>query len=49
MENTTLLTAGAITLAVIAFETWFRVTSLKDMEKKQQEVAQTKASGTVTA
>jgi len=43
METSKLLTTGAITaLAVLAFETWFRVTSLRETEKRQQEMELTK-------
>lgn len=43
METSTLLTTGAITLiSVLAFETWFRVASIKEIEKKQQEIEQAK-------
>lgn len=45
METSKLLKTGAIaTLAVLAFETWFRVTSLRETEKRQQEMERIKAS-----
>jgi hypothetical protein len=40
MNAGSLLTAGVVAVSVIAFETWFRVTSLKEIDRKQQEVAQ---------
>lgn len=50
METSKLLKTGVIaTLAVLAFETWFRVTSLRETEKRQQEMERIKASSPLPA
>ena len=39
MKTGTLLKTGATAaLTVLAFEAWFRITSLREMEKKRQEL-----------
>lgn len=38
MNTNPLLAAGVVALSVLAFEMWFRITSLKDIERKKDEI-----------